>query len=408
METGTLLISKLNEEKCAHCGLCEEVIFCPSPEDCIGCGACFHGCPYQAREMVEDKSPRRSICIEIDGQKLEVPERITLKRALEMAGLSFGISSNEGDLQAPCGTGGCYTCVVMVDGEPRRACVSPVEDGVRVETVTPQGYTPLRVIHGPRPHSVGGKATPWQLKAQSHYIEVAIWAGGCNLRCPQCQNFLVTYDGRSTPLTPREAAERVTEARQRYKVDRMAISGGEATLNRPWLIEYFKELKALNPDPEARLHLDSNGTLLTPDYIDELVLEAGVTDIGIEPKGIHLETFMHIAGIADRALADKYLTTAWEAIEYVTAHYRERAFLGVGLPYNRALISLQEVEEFGRRLAGIDPQAQLCVLDYFPTFRRQELRRPYINEMLTVKRVLEKAGLKAVVVHTSVGHIRPG
>jgi hypothetical protein len=49
---------------------------------------------------------------------------------------------------------------------------------------------------------------------------------------------------------------------------------------------------------------------------------------------------------------------------------------------------------------------QLCVLGYFPTFRRQwEIRRPYLNEMLTVKKTLEQTGLKAVVVQKVVGHI---
>jgi pyruvate formate lyase activating enzyme len=189
----------------------------------------------------------------------------------------------------------------------------------------------------------------------------------------------------------------------------MAISGGEATLNRPWLVGYFKELKALNPDPEARLHLDSNGTVLTPDYIDELITEAGVTDIGIEPKGVHPETFMGITGIADQALAQRYLNTAWEAVAYVVENYRDRVFLGVGMPYNPALVSLQEVREFGQRLAAMDEGVQLCVLDYFPTFRRRwEIRRPYLNEMLAVKRTLEQTGLKAVVVQTVVGHIGPG
>jgi len=282
-----------------------------------------------------------------------------------------------------------------------------VKEGMTIRTELPNGFTPLRVIHGPQPHSVGGKGTPWWLKARGRYIEVAIWAAGCNLRCPQCQNFTTTYDGRSTPLSPQQAAERVTRARRRYGVNRMAISGGEPTLNRPWLVQYFRELKALNPDPDARLHLDSNGTLLSRDYIDELI-DAGVTDIGIEPKGVYPQTFMRIAGIEDEALARRYLGTAWRAIEYVVSRYKDRVFLGVGLPYNKVLIGLNEVEEFGRRLASIDPGVQLCVLDYFPTFRRRDIERPQPGEMLTVKRVLEEAGLKAVVVQTAIGHIGPG
>ncbi len=397
------------------CGFCQSSLYCPSPQVCIGCGVCVQGCPYQAREMVADDGPRAAVNITVDGQPLSVPERITVKRAMELAGLSFGVRWEEGDVPAPCCTGGCYSCVVLADGQTVRACVSPIRDGMVIAATLPvvrrgspqADPVPRRIIHGPQGHAVGGKATPWWLKAERRYIEAAIWAAGCNLRCPQCQNFATTYDGTGRPVTPQEAALLVTQARQRYRVDRMAISGGEATLNRPWLVQYFQALKALNPDPQARLHLDSNGTLLTPDYIDELILEAGVTDIGIEPKAVQVATFQRITGIADATLAGRYLDTAWRAVEYVVATYSGRVFLGVGMPYNQELVSLDEVEEFGRRLASMDPEVQLCVLDYFPTFRRQELRRPHPSEMLNVKRTLEGAGLRTVVVQTAIGHFGP-
>jgi pyruvate formate lyase activating enzyme len=276
-----------------------------------------------------------------------------------------------------------------------------------IQTGIPDDYVPRRIIHGPQAHSVGGKATPWWLKEKRRYVEVAIWAAGCNLRCPQCQNFSTTYDGTGDPLTPTEAATRVTQARHRYGVDRIAISGGEATLNRPWLVQYFQALNALNPDPRARFHLDSNGTLLTPDYIDELVREAAVTDIGVEPKAVEVATFQHITGIGDTTLARRYLETAWQAVEYVNATYADRVFLGVGMPYNRELVGLDEVEAFGRRLASINPDVQLCVLDYFPAFRRQDLHRPAPSEMLAVKRLLEGVGLRTVVVQTAIGHVGP-
>ena len=146
---------------------------------------------------------------------------------------------------------------------------------------------------------------------------------------------------------------------------------------------------------------------MSRDYIDELI-DAGATDIGIEPKGVYPETFMCITGIEDEALPRRYLETAWRATEYVVSSYRDRVFLGVGLPYNKVLIGLEEVRDFGRKLASIDPGTQLSVLDYFPTFRRRDIERPQPGEMLTVKRVLEGAGLKAVVVQTAIGHIGPG
>jgi pyruvate formate lyase activating enzyme len=88
----------------------------------------------------------------------------------------------------------------------------------------------------------------------------------------------------------------------------------------------MRTLKALNPDPQTRLRLDSNGTPLTPDYIDELVLEAGVTDIGVEPKAVQVPTFQRVTGVADTELAGRYLETAWQAVEYVVATYPDWVF----------------------------------------------------------------------------------
>ena len=87
-------------------------------------------------------------------------------------------------------------------------------------------------------------------------------------------------------MLPTEAAERLTIARKKFGVDRMAISGGESTLNRTWLIEFVRALKNLNPDSDARIHVDTNGSILTKDYIDELI-GAGMTDIGNRSKKLH-------------------------------------------------------------------------------------------------------------------------
>ena len=106
-------------------------------------------------------------------------------------------------------------------------------------------------------------------------------------------------------------------------------------------------------------------------------------------------------------MAEHYLDTAWQAVEYIATTYAGRVFLGVGMPYNRELVGMDEVEAFGRRLAGVDPRVQLCVLDFFPTFRRQDLRRPRPPEMLEVKRILEGTGLSTVVVQTAIGHVGP-
>jgi len=367
--------------------------------------ACYLACPYKARKIIRDEAPRREISIVIDGVQYKVPEGITIKDTLKLCGYPIGIYPGEGKVCVPCGSGGCWTCTVIADDETTRACITGVKDGMKISTDTSK-VTPLRVIHGPEPHSVGGKATPWYEGKGTKYVEVAIWAAGCNLRCRSCQNYSVTYDNSSKPMSPSEVAREVTYYRRIYGVNGMAISGGEPTINKRWLIEYFRELRRLNPDNEARLHLDSNGTLLTPSYIDELV-DAGVNNIGVEPKGVRLETFMNITGISDRSLAERYLRTSWEAAKHLIDNYRDRVYVGIGIPYNPAFMSFEELAEIGDRIASMDPDIQVCVLDYFPAFRRKEIGRPGYREMLKVKDLLNGRGLRCVIVQTVYGHIGP-
>ena len=174
------------------------------------------------------------------------------------------------------------------------------------------------------------------------------------------------------------------------------------------MVAFFKALRAFNKDPRARFHLDTNATVLTPDYIDELVLEAGITDIGPDVKGLRLETFMTITGIRDPELAKRYHDNEWNTVKYIIDHYYpDEVFMGIGIPYNPAFMSLEELREIGERIASMDPEVQVCVLDYFPTFRRRDIRRPSYRQMLKAREVLVEAGLKTVIAQTELGHVGP-
>ncbi len=396
-----MLQAKRIEEKCTNCGACKDLLPC-SGEECAGCGACALLCPSEAIVM-EERPPERKVEIEVEGRRVEVDVPATVKRALEQAGYKFSDVPGEG-IYSPCGVGGCWSCAVEVDGEVRPACITPVREGMKIKLEF-EDPGPFRLVEGFHGHTVGGVGTPWHLKKRGRYIEVACFAAGCNFRCPQCQNWTTTYRGKGVPYTPREAALRMTWARRRFDVDRMAISGGEPTLNRRWLVEYVRELKELNPDPKARIHIDTNGSILTPDYIDELV-SAGMTDIGIDLKALRVETFMRITGLKDREKARRYMRTAWRAVEYILKRYGDRVFLGVGIPYNSALISRDEIREMGERLARLDPSLQVCVLDYRPEFRSR-IKRPSYEEMRRIHELLRDCGLKTVICQTHLGHIGP-
>jgi len=348
----------------------------------------------------------KEVSIELDGKMVKVPEGITVKRALEISGYKVTKYPEKGSLFAPCEVGGCWSCAVEVNNEPKPACITPVKKGLRINTELPQDYSPKRIVHGFSGHTVGGVGTPYGLKGYHGYIEAACFAAGCNLRCPQCQNWETTYTGKGKLLTSGEAAELMTAARKKVGVDRMAISGGESTLNRRWLVEYVNVLKGLNPDPNARIHVDTNATILTRDYIDKLV-DAGTTDIGPDLKGYYPETFMRITGVEDKELAERYLNTAWEAVQYLIERYKDSVFTGVGIPYNKELITPQEIGLMGERLYAIDPEIQVCVLDYRPEFKRPDLVKPHFNEMVEIHKILTSKGLKTVICQTEYGHIGP-
>jgi pyruvate formate lyase activating enzyme len=224
----------------------------------------------------------------------------------------------------------------------------------------------------------------------------------------------VTYRSRGQGITPENAAIQLTSFRKRFQVDRMAISGGESTLNRPWLINFFKKLSLLNPDKKARIHLDTNASILTPDYIDDLVA-AGMTDIGPDIKAVTLETFQKITGVMEEGLAKKYLETEWNCVKYVADHYYpEKVFMGIGLPYNRIFypdnqMRLEELSNWAERLCKINPSIQVCILDYRPVFRSiwSEMTYPPVEEIKEVKLLLESVGLMCVIAQTRLGHLGP-
>lgn len=402
-----ILRFRKDDQACEDCGVCSTIIRCPGEGTCIGCGSCYWTCPYRAFNKTSEIS-EKDVNIFINSKRFKVPKEITIKEALILAQYTFTKDPTKEGIFAPCETGGCYACAVMVDGNVKPLCHSGLREGTNIKIELPENIEPLRIVHGFQPHSVGGVGTPWSLKKKNIYIEVACFTAGCNFRCATCQNFTTTYNSKLLPVTPNQAATQLSIARNKYKVDRMAISGGEPTLNRKWLIQFFKDLKCLNDDVKARFHLDTNASLLTRGYIDELI-NIGITDIGPDLKSHDEKIFSKITGITDKELVKNYIHNAWSTVKYIVdQYYPDKIFMGVGLPYNSFFYpSFDQVHEWGVKLSKINSDIQVSVLDYRPIFRNQEIKRPSVDEMLKVKNILEGAGLKKVIVQTARGHIGP-
>lgn len=94
-------------------------------------------------------------------------------------------------------------------------------------------------------------------------------------------------------------------------------------------------------------------------------------------------------------------------MNYLVDNYPEKVFLGVGIPYNKDLISLEEIGKMGEKIRKIDENVQVCVLDYRPAFRRSYIQRPEYEEMINVWKILSGTGLKTIICQTARGHIGP-
>jgi predicted molibdopterin-dependent oxidoreductase YjgC len=78
-----------------------------------------------------------AIKIIVNGKGIDVNEGDTIAAALLSAGIrSFRLSPKLSEPRSLyCGMGICFECLVTVDGvHAVRACVTPVADGMRVET----------------------------------------------------------------------------------------------------------------------------------------------------------------------------------------------------------------------------------------------------------------------------------
>jgi pyruvate formate lyase activating enzyme len=195
-------------------------------------------------------------------------------------------------------------------------------------------------------------------------------------------------------MRPEEVARLLVGTAREYGVNRVAISGGEPTLNREFLVEFVRKCREYG-GPDLRVHVDTNGTVLSPDYVDELV-EAGMTDIGIDVKGFRPETFAEVAGI-DVKEAAEYVDGVLRILEYLADEYLEEVFVGVGVPYNPELVDKEEVFALTDWLyEHLGEDVQVCYLDYRPEFRRRDLPLPKYEDMVELEEYAKSLGFRRV------------
>jgi len=379
----------VRNDQCTDCGFCK-YFTCSWGNECTGCGACVLACPNRARELTAKTAAARSVRVTIDGIERQVPAPATVLKALEISGYRIARHHDAAnDVTAPCGTGACGECSVLVDGELKPSCVTPVGEGMQIIT-DPERIRklPPRRIVSVLTRSIHPSTAQYGIRENSFFLH------GCNLNCPACHNWDVTFSAVGQLSTPEEILQPYLAHASKGHIDRIGISGGEATLNRRWLVEFIGKL-ARNVGPPTRIQLDTNASLLDPDYIETL-LAAGVSDISPDIKALNIKTFQRVTGMTDRRRAERYLQTSWQAVEYLATQCAGRVLLVVGVPYHPDLMEPEELAAIGARLASFSPSLPVNLIEYQAAFRNRALPLPTLEQSRQALRRLQTAGLERV------------
>lgn len=382
--SGKRLIA-VRDETCIDCGFCSQFVACSKMQTgCIGCGACIKGCPQGAIRLQPLAEPKSKIHFTVDGEKYLTRGPVSVLEALrELGRVADESESKIGSIQPYCRTGGCWNCAVVIDGVLDRSCVTPLRDKMEIITAP-------EILQQTEP-----KRTVTLMRPAPHY-HPSVFTHGCNYHCDLCHNWNLTFSSSSSSrsaIHPKEAAAKLNlDPEQDFWI---GISGGEPTLNRRWLTELVKTLH--NTVPESRIQLDTNASLLTPDYIDELV-SAGITDISPDLKALRLGTFIKACGTRSEKIARRYLETSWSAVRYLDKTYRKKVFMAVSLPCHPRIHSKAEIEDIGRSIAGINPEMPVTLIEYQPAFHLRDW--PFLSPkiMEQAQKILESTGLHKVII----------
>ncbi|MBU1134914.1 MAG: anaerobic ribonucleoside-triphosphate reductase activating protein [Nanoarchaeota archaeon] len=107
-----------------------------------------------------------------------------------------------------------------------------------------------------------------------------IFLGGCNFRCPFCQNPDLIDDVNNIPTIPEEEVINYLKEKKKW-IDGVCITGGEPTLEKN-LAQFIKKIKSLG----FLVKLDTNGSnpKILKELIDKKLLDFIAMDIKSSPN----------------------------------------------------------------------------------------------------------------------------
>lgn len=183
------------------------------------------------------------------------------------------------------------------------------------------------------------------------HIAADIFLGGCNFRCPFCQNSSLVLTPELLPEYPMEEFYSFLKKRQGI-LDGICVTGGEPTLHRelPELLSMLRELNYL-------IKLDTNGT--NPEMLQELLRQNLLDYVAIDIKAGR-PNYANVAGLQGcQEQAEALLARVCRSVELIMAGGIEYEFRTTVV---KGLHTAQDFEDIGSWLSG-------CRHYYLQSFR---------------------------------------
>ncbi|MFH1822026.1 MAG: anaerobic ribonucleoside-triphosphate reductase activating protein [Methanobacteriota archaeon] len=126
------------------------------------------------------------------------------------------------------------------------------------------------------------------------------FTGGCNFRCPWCQNRDLVLKPESLPVISEDEIFASVERRRNW-LDGIAITGGEPTLQ-PDLHDFCRRVKQKG----LQVSLATNGS--NPDVLNDLIKLGLVDYVAMDVKApLTHERYKELTGVEDEAILDRVL-----------------------------------------------------------------------------------------------------
>ena len=204
-------------------------------------------------------------------------------------------------------------------------------------------------------------------------VACTIFIGGCNYRCPFCQNGSLVLTPMEEPEIRREEILAFLKKRQGI-LDGAAITGGEPTLS-PELPEFMRQIRALGYD----IKLDTNGT--NPAMIKQLVKEDLVQKVAMDIKACP-ENYPRLAGWKETDIENSYkkkMEPVFETAGFLLEGHIDYEFRTTVV---RELHTEEDFREIGRWLKGAKAyylqayrESGNVILPIFSSYTREELEQ---------------------------------